>query len=90
MQPEGRSGLVPGVLAGVARGSGVSSKGRQFCSFVFHKVQNMASFDIFKCIENILLKLLQKISETLVLTQILIEYKITIMECRALTYSVGI
>jgi hypothetical protein len=55
------------------------AKGRQFCSFVFCKIQNTA-----KCIENIALKLYQKFWDKIVSTQILIEYLITITECRAL------
>jgi len=43
----------------------------------------MAIYEIFECIKNIVNFYFHKI---LTLTQILIEYTITIMECRALIY----
>ncbi len=47
----------------------------------------MACFKIFECIENITLKKDFNNCEIIISTQILIEYQITITECRALIAS---
>ncbi len=59
-------------------------KGRQFCSFMFCKIGNTASFDSFTCIKIITLKLNFYNHKILVSTQILIKHPIMLMKCRAL------